>query len=206
MADFNEKEKILIYVTDKFLKHGFYKTSMDSIAKEMQISKKTIYKHFPSKEVLVEEVVTNLMQRAQGQLFTVIETDKNAIEKVFGLLGLVSSIFHNFNENWIKDIKLHANDLWLRVDEFRTKKLMLIFSGIIEQGKREGLIRDFPNEIMINTFIAIIRSIINPDFLYVNSYSYKDALKISLEIIFNGILTEKGMIEFYNLTQRVNHE
>jgi AcrR family transcriptional regulator len=53
-----EEEKIISYTTTEFLTNGFYKTSMDQLAKGMKISKKTIYKFFPSKSVLLNKVVS----------------------------------------------------------------------------------------------------------------------------------------------------
>ena len=45
-----EKNKIIERTEDKFFRDGFYKTTMDEIATDLSMSKKTIYKFFPSKE------------------------------------------------------------------------------------------------------------------------------------------------------------
>ncbi|MBL7128958.1 MAG: helix-turn-helix transcriptional regulator, partial [Ignavibacteria bacterium] len=49
----DDRDKILNFARQKFHREGFYKISMDEIAKELHVSKKTIYKYFPSKEKLL---------------------------------------------------------------------------------------------------------------------------------------------------------
>ena len=54
-----DRSKILEHSRKKFHAEGFYKTSMDEIAKDLHISKKTIYKHFPSKEELLRAITND---------------------------------------------------------------------------------------------------------------------------------------------------
>lgn len=56
-----EEQKIVDFCTDKFLKNGFYYVSVNQIATELRISKKTLYKYFSSKGELVETVAFNLL-------------------------------------------------------------------------------------------------------------------------------------------------
>ncbi|MCK5457664.1 MAG: helix-turn-helix transcriptional regulator, partial [Melioribacteraceae bacterium] len=66
-----EKHKILLFASEKFFRDGFRKVSMDELAKEMKISKKTIYRHFASKEEIVEATVDSLqtnLKRAIDQI------------------------------------------------------------------------------------------------------------------------------------------
>ena len=76
-----EREKILRYCARKFFREGFYKTSMDEIAKELQISKKTIYKYFQSKEKLIEEISEDTMQNISSELASIIDAKENVVWK-----------------------------------------------------------------------------------------------------------------------------
>ncbi len=101
------------------------------------------------------------------------------------------------SEKWMIDIKVHMPALWNKIDKFRSKKMLLILSQIIEQGKNEGYIEDKPNEIIITIFIASIRSIINPTFLSENKLAINQVLPVTFEILLRGILTERGTELFY---------
>jgi AcrR family transcriptional regulator len=188
----DERTKILIHAQSRYLKEGFYKIPMDELAVDLRMSKKTIYKYFPAKESLVEEVahftVNTLSEKADAILLS--ETD--AIKKITTLTEFLGAFITQVSEKWLSDIKIHMPVVWEKIDNFRAKKIYAVFSKIIEQGKEENIFLDKPNEIVITIFVASLRAIVNPEFLYHNKFSYKDAMQIALEILFNGILTDKG--------------
>ena len=192
-----DRQKILSYTTEKFLREGFYKTTMDDIAFNLRVSKKTIYKHFPTKDKLVEEVVFNFMNSVKDMIGEISLSKKDAVSKVVRLIELLGRIISKFSENWLRDLQLHMPVLWEKIDSFRAKKMTAEVTNLIDQGKREKLFLDYPIEIIVTMFVASIRSVVNPDFLLNNKFSYDQAAKICIEILFNGILTEKGKKIFY---------
>jgi AcrR family transcriptional regulator len=165
---------------------------MDEISVELRMSKKTIYKHFPTKDKLVDEVAHFTINIISEKVDAIINSDVDTLSKITGLIELFGSFITHFSEKWLYDIKVHMPVVWDKIDSFRTKKIYSIFSKIIEQGKKENLFIDFPNEIVITVFVASLRAIVNPDFLFHNRFSYKEAFRLSMELLFNGILTAKG--------------
>jgi len=195
----DDRTKILKYAQAKYFSEGFYKTSMDVLASEMQISKKTIYKYFATKNHLVEAVVQDTMKYMSSKIDEIVNNDQNAVLKILSLLDFLSKSILRASEKWMVDIKQHMPGLWGKIDKFRSKKMMVILSKIIEQGKSEGYIEDKPNEIIITVLIASIRAIINPTFLSENKLTINNALPVTFEILLKGILTEKGIELFYKL-------
>ncbi len=193
----DDRTKILKYAQAKYFSEGFYKTSMDVLASEMQISKKTIYKYFATKNHLVEAVVQDTMKYMSSKIDEIVNNDQNAVLKILSLLDFLSKSILRASEKWMVDIKQHMPGLWGKIDKFRSKKMMVILSKIIEQGKSEGYIEDKPNEIIITVLIASIRAIINPTFLSENKLTINNALPVTFEILLKGILTEKGIELFY---------
>ncbi len=188
----DERTKILIHTQSRYLKEGFYKISMDNLAIDLRKSKKTIYKYFPTKENLVEEVVRFTMNIVSEKIDAIISSDSDVINKITGITETLGFFITQFSEKWLSDIKIHMPAIWEKIDNFRTKKIYTVFSKIIEQGKKEDIFLDKPNEIVITIFVASLRAIVNPEFLYHNKFSYKEAMYIAFEILFNGILTDKG--------------
>lgn len=199
-----EKEKILLLAQKKYFENGFYKTSMDSLSSKLKISKKTIYKYFPTKDKLVKEVVHNFMNYMSTSIDEIINRNENAVVKTLLLIDLMSDTILKFSESWVRDISFHTPKLWQKVDRFRSEKMFGVLSKIIEQGKKENLFYNKPTEIIITIFVSSIRSIVNPDFLLHKKYPYKEALQAALEILFNGILTPKGKRIFYKSFKKVN--
>jgi AcrR family transcriptional regulator len=186
------KEKIIGIGTEKFFKEGFHKTTMDEIAADLRMSKKTIYKHFPTKEDLVQAVAKNFMQIIKGTIIPILSSDKNAIEKLEGLMNVLATTFQKISSKMMDDLRRHYPSRWDEIDKFRTEMMFGNLTKVIEQGKKEGLFLDYPTEIVITIFVSAMRSVVNPDFILNNNFSLKEAAITSLKIMISGIVTEKG--------------
>jgi len=77
------KEKILDKATDLFLNLGFKSVTMDDLAHEMGISKKTIYTHFSNKTKLVEECTKRLFCKISEGIDHICSLHKNPIEELY---------------------------------------------------------------------------------------------------------------------------
>jgi len=200
-----EKEKIYQFAVDKFLREGFYKTTMDDLASQLRMSKKTIYKYFSSKEVLVKEVVFSFLSARAEQIKAIVDADDNAVIKFFKLVEYLGSIIIKFSDRWISDIQLYTPDLWKEIDKFRAKMMYANLMKIIRQGINEGYFVDKPAEIIVTIFVSSVRAVVNPDFIMNNKFSVSTALDSTLEILMNGIMTEKGKKIFNRLkAEKIN--
>lgn len=199
----NEQEKIIEYCTSKFLKDGFYFTTVDQIAAELRISKKTLYKYFSTKDELVEAVAHKLMNDVSTKIETIINSPNDSLTKIIMLFEVMASVVVRFSERWLKDLQIHTPALWKQIDDFRTKRAYSVLGSIIKQGQIEGIIIDKPIELIIHIFVNTIRSVVHPDFLYHQKFNYKEAFIHSFEILFNGILTPKGKRIFNKIFPKV---
>ncbi|MBN1301636.1 MAG: TetR/AcrR family transcriptional regulator [Melioribacteraceae bacterium] len=189
MAD---KENILLFSRQKFLMSGITKVTMDEIAREMKISKKTLYKHFPSKNSLVHETIFDMLNSVRDSILKIIDGPQNVIEKLIGIGQIFFSIAKTFSESWLNDIRMNHHELWLEIDKFRTLVIQQNFAKIIEQGKIEGLFIDRPTPLVMTAFLGAVRSVINPEFLMNHSFTVKSAAEITLDLLFTGMLTKQG--------------
>lgn len=200
----DEKNKILDESTRIFLQEGFYKTPMDEIAREMKISKKTIYKYFDSKSILVKEVVLNFLEVNKNNIIAIINENNNSVTKLFNLFQYLGRLLVTINNKWIFDIQQHYRYLWKKIDKFRTQMMIANISGLIEQGKNEGFIVDFPTEIIVMFFISSIRGIINPDFIVEHKLNPESVFVPTIKLLMNAILTDRGKELFNKLQPGVN--
>lgn len=193
MTDINpEKDKILKFAQQKFFSEGFYKTTMDEISRELQMSKKTIYKYFPSKEKLVEEITDEMLNDAQCEIGAIIDSEDSAVIKFVKMLNKYMTNVNKFSERWYRDLQLHTPHIWKKIEALREEKILRGSKKLIEQGKREKLIEHYPAEIIIAAFISTIRTVMNPDFILANKFSMQQAFKYTFELLLSGILTVQG--------------
>lgn len=192
----DDEQKILKYATNEFLENGFFKTSMDKLANGMKISKKTIYKFYPSKSFLVEKVITVYANGIKSKLFQITNSEKCTTDKLVDLGEAFAKFSLKINQKLLSDILLHEPEIWEKVDKFRTEIIIEFWEKLIIDGKSEGLIVNKSNQIILGVILSSLRGIINPKFLGKNNISANEAFEETFAILINGILTEKGKIEF----------
>jgi AcrR family transcriptional regulator len=191
-----EQLKIIELTEAKFFREGFYKTTMDEIASELRISKKTIYKFFPSKDDLIRAIAKYFMNRMKNTILPALNSDKNAIEKLGDLIKILAKASDQISAARMEELKRHYPSIWNEIDNFRTDMMFGNITKVIEQGKKEGLFVDYPTSIIMNVLVASVRSIVNPDFIMNNNYSIIEAARYAFRIVISGILTDKGKKEF----------
>jgi AcrR family transcriptional regulator len=186
------KEKILEIARQKFFQDGFVKTSIDEIAREYHISKKTIYKHFKSKDDLLNGVVKDFTGRVTNTIIEIMKSKKNSIEKLIDVLDLIQKSIRQFSLRYIDDIQKHKPKLWNYIEKFRKENLEKIVYQTIEEGKKEGLFNDVNPDIVFRIFYGAVRNVISPDFLITSPISRDEAIDETFEILLNGVLTNEG--------------
>ncbi|MGB4853665.1 MAG: TetR/AcrR family transcriptional regulator [Ignavibacteria bacterium] len=201
-----EKEKILNYSRNKFHREGFYKTSMDEISSELHISKKTIYKYFSSKEKLLEEICSGTSCDIGNRLDSIVDGKDNVVIKFVRILNFHSNFSRNISDKWLRDLSIHAPDIKKNIDEKKNERINKVVEKLLEQGKKEKLIEDYPSKLIILAFNSSLTSALNSDFLINNNFSMHDAFRITYEMLLNGILTEKGKIQFYKTKTDLDKE
>jgi AcrR family transcriptional regulator len=188
----DEQVKIIEQIEDKLFSEGFYKTTMDDVASELGMSKKTIYKFFPSKEDLVMAIAKHFMNRMKSKILPALNSDKNAIEKLGELIKILAGASEKISKKRMEEMKRHFPAIWNEIDSFRTKMMFENITKVINQGKEEGLFIDYPTSIIMNMLVASIRSVVNPDFIMNNNFSIIEAARNAFKILIGGIVTEKG--------------
>jgi AcrR family transcriptional regulator len=187
-----DRTKIVEMTEEKFFRDGFYKTTMDEVASELKMSKKTIYKFFPSKEDLIMAIAKHFMEGLKNKVVPALSSDKNAIEKLAELNGILAKVSQKISSNRMDEIKTYFPNLWNEIDNFRTKMMFLNITKVIDQGKVEGLFIDYPTPIIMNTLVSSVRAIVNPEFILNNNFSISEAALYTFKVVIGGIVTDKG--------------
>jgi len=202
MAEVSEREKILFFTHAKFITEGFYKTTMDEIARDLQISKKTIYKHFESKEDLLASVCDTRIEMIHKFMDDIINSDEDTITKFLRIMNKQKSVSMNCSVAWFKDLNIHAPQLAKKFDEVRSNKITSMLNSLLEQGKKEKVIENVPNDILITALNGAMEAVTRADFILNSKYSFHEAMRITSELFFNGFLTPVSR-EKYSVTKKV---
>jgi AcrR family transcriptional regulator len=167
------------------------------------MSKKTIYKFFPSKDDLVMAIARHFMDRLKSKIVPALNSDKNAIQKLEELINILASATDKISPKRMEEMKRHFPNLWNEIDGFRTKMMFGNITKVIDQGKAEGLFINYPTQIIMNMLVASIRAIVNPDFILNNNFSIHQAARYAFKIVIGGIVTEKGRKVFNKTINKI---
>jgi AcrR family transcriptional regulator len=182
------KNRIIDAAEKRFSQYGFKRVSMDDIASDLGISKKTLYLYFKSKEDIARAVkermhrdIDKLLQKAKREIPDPIERFKKIIAEVTNRVSIIGSAF-------MTDIKKDIPDLWRECEEFREREIYEYIGGILKEGVRKGKIRkEINTTIAVMAYLGAVRMIIQPEILMKNQFSIEDAFNNILKIFLEGI-------------------
>jgi AcrR family transcriptional regulator len=135
------KDKILALVAGMYLKYGVRSVSMDDIAHELAISKKTIYQHFEDKDDLVKQVTLLVLKDRQNEFDKIGEEAANAIEELSKVSICIRKEFTELNPSLMYDIQKYHPQAW---ELFLKHEKEVIEKSIVrnlEQGVAQGYFR-----------------------------------------------------------------
>ncbi len=194
------KDKIIKRAKDMFLKHGFKSVTMDDIAGEMCISKKTIYKYFGNKELLIEEGTVCMQDEIRTEMDAIISKKHNAIAENFEIKDMFSAMFEAVDSSPLYQLRKHYPEIYEKIRENQKDQCGMMFNGNILKGIGEGLYRnDIPVEDYVNLYYQLIFAI--------NDSSQKEIERnrletVALEYHIRAMATEKGIIELEKYLQK----
>jgi TetR/AcrR family transcriptional regulator, biofilm operon repressor len=187
------KDKIIHKATEMFLKLGFKSVTMDDIAGEMCISKKTIYKFFSNKELLIEEGIENVQNQIATTIEQIVSKKHNAIEENFEICKMFGEMFNDVDSSPIYQLKKHYPEIHKKVLTSQNKICELIFTENILKGISEGLYRENINVPTLVKFHYQMLVSINE-----NTVSEKEIQRLEFEAMeyhVRALATPKGIAE-----------
>jgi AcrR family transcriptional regulator len=203
MTDIATSERIQIKARELFMQYGFRSVSMDDIANNLGISKKTIYQFYADKDELVEGVVDNQIRINQDCCVKDKLEAKDAVHEIFLAMEMMQEMFANMNPSVLFDMEKFHPRAFGRFQQHKYNFLYKTFTENIERGKREELFReDIDTDIMVKTRLEMIMLPFNPHVFPKNKFTLAE-LQIQLtEFYLFGIATQKG----HKLIQKYQQE
>jgi AcrR family transcriptional regulator len=193
MPDIEVKDLIVVSATKYFSKYGFYKTTMDEIAKNIHKAKGILYYYFRSKEELFNEVLKQELGMVKAELGKIVISNNDSLiilkEYMLTRLKLLHTAV-NYHETLKADFfeKYHfVKDVRDDFSEFERAQLTII----LKKGKKEGYL-DVKN---INSTVNIIMMVVNgieiPLFLQNKYAEFENTIDKLATMIVGSLKTQK---------------
>ena len=189
----NISTKILETAGHLFLKYGVKSISMDDIAHELSISKKTIYQFFKDKNEIVCITSKQFLEH-QKEKFDAINLDSsNAVQRLYKATLHAREIFEKMNPSILFDIKKYYKDAWQLYLDYEKDVMYQSMVTTLEDGIKEGVFRaDIDVKILATLRSEEIKLAFDRDVFPDDIFNFQEVQYQLLEHFFYGIVTEEG--------------
>ncbi len=194
------KERIIQEARNLFLRLGIRSVSMDDIATQLGISKKTVYQHFQDKDELVDRVLQMQINNMQAETTETVQSASNAIEEIFNTMDMMVKHSRNMNPMVLFDLQKYHLSSFQKFHAYKNDFLLNIISKNLKKGVEEGLYRsDIKIEILSKFRLETLMIGFNMDAFPADKYNVTEVSLVIIENFLYGLATEKGfnMIESY---------
>lgn len=201
------KEKILKKAIDLFINFGFKSVTMDDIASEMHISKKTIYSHFNNKTKLVEAATFCVFETISNEINCICELQKNPIEELYEIKKSV--MLHLKNEKTSPHYQLCK--YYPEINESLKKKQFELMQACVvnnfERGIEMGLYRTNLNEEFVSRIYFLgITGIKDENLFPTKVFTKTKIMDNFLEYHLRGIITKEGLYTLNTIIKNNKNE
>jgi TetR/AcrR family transcriptional regulator, cholesterol catabolism regulator len=195
------KERILFKAEELFMQYGIRSVSMDDIANNLGMSKKTLYQYFADKDELVDAVVDGHIREIQDDCMSCHRQADDAIHEIFITMERIMEEFSNMNPMLLYDLEKFHFKAYRRFREHKDKFLLQMIRDNIEWGIRDELYRSDVNVDVMSKFrIESMMIPFNVNVFPPGKYNLAATSGLIIENFTYGLATIKGhkLIQKYN--------
>lgn len=177
-----------------FFSHGFRGVTMDDLAAELGMSKKTLYAHFESKMALLQAVMRDKISAVERDLERVLrEAGGGFSERLQALLSCMRAHTEEIGAAYVRDVRREAPELFAQVQQRRRELIQRFFGKLIQDGRKAGMIRkDIPTVMMIEMLVGAVDSVVIPARMDELETTPREAFIQIITIFLEGVLTGDG--------------
>jgi AcrR family transcriptional regulator len=196
--------RILRQARADFFAQGYSSFTMDGLAAELGMSKKTLYVHFAGKDEIVGAVIDDLAAEIRADADALLQDRNiNLAEKLRAFVEGMIERMASLSPRTIRDLQRFAPKLYAKVEEVRGATLPYVFGRFVEQGQEAGLVRaTIPTGFAIEFLLQAMQGIMQPATLDRLRMAPRDVIPMAIDLFFGGLLTNAGRKQHEKLFPR----
>lgn len=191
----DELKNILIKVRELYTKFGIKSITMDDVARELGISKKTLYQYITDKDDLVGKYIDNEIALRQEEICKCFRIGYNAIEELFEISSFMNKLMRNQNSATEYDLRKYYPAHYHKTVNARRQGIYDYIMTNLKKGIKEGLYRkEMDLEVIAKLYLWRTENVHFDELFTVEEFT---SIKLFTELInyhVRGIATEKGIV------------
>jgi AcrR family transcriptional regulator len=175
------------------MRTGVKSFTVESLAGRLGMSKKTIYKYFPSKENLVRKIAMFMTSQVEQMFNRIRENEKNPTLQFIKVMEHIAKFASRAPVQRMAQLKTAYPEVWKDIERFRLKR-QDDFYQILKSAQEQGLARkDLDMKKVATVFINMVNNTFQPEFFLANDLAVGETINGFVTIISRGLFNEKGM-------------
>lgn len=188
------RRRILHAAEETFLTRGLRSLTMDDLAAEIGMSKRTLYQHFTSKDDLFTAVIDARLASIEHDLEALTrQHSADVARQLNAVLAYLSRRLGEIRPAFLQDVRRHAPETFDKIDRFRRRMMSRYFGQLLERGRARGFLReDLSATVVMEIALTLITTIVTPESLQRLNVSPAEAFNTILSVLLEGLLTPAG--------------
>lgn len=198
------RDKIIEVATGLFRQQGIRAVTMDDIARQAGVSKKTIYQEFKDKGDLVYVTFSAYLEEHECKMKELYQQEEEIMEHFIQMLKFIKDRFSDMNPLILNEIRRYYPNSWKRFEQFKKDYAIKCMTKMLDKGKERGYFRESLN----SEIMAIMRmEQISYSYGAFSADSNLNMVELQLQIFdhfIHGLLTDKGRAAYINKINQNN--
>lgn len=188
------EDKIREHALRMFMQLGVRSVTMDDVARDMAMSKKTLYQFVDNKADLVDKAFTYLVEATIPRVRAIRKAPGNAIDHMFMMDEFMCSMVESHNPAMKFQLHKYYPATWKKIDEMRFQEFMNTIKENLDQGIKEGLYREGLNsELIAYMYFGKAEIITETTWFPTEKFDITEISRVSLEYHLRGICSPLGL-------------
>jgi AcrR family transcriptional regulator len=198
------RRRIIANARRRFLTHGFRIVTMDDLAADLGMSKKTLYAHFSDKHALLEAVLLDKLGDIDRDLGRIASRDVSNFPALLNdLCACLQQHLEEIHPGFFWDIEREAPDMYVLIQKRRLEMVHRYFGNVLDEGRKAGLIgKEIPANLIIEILLAAIEAILTPQKIQELGLVPRTGFLSIISVVLRGVMTEKGRAKIATYRER----
>jgi AcrR family transcriptional regulator len=188
------RSRIIAEARRHFLAHGFRIVTMDDLAADLGVSKKTLYEHFSGKVALLEAVLRDKLHDVDADLGRITAAGFSDFPAALQALYVcLQRHMEEIQPAFLRDVQREQPDMFRLVQTRRREMVRRYFGKVLDEGRKAGLVSgDIPANLIIEILSATVQAIMNPQKMEEFGLTPRTGFLTVIGVVLRGVMTDKG--------------
>jgi len=192
------QRRILDAARTHLFSYGYNALTMDDLAHELGMSKKTLYLHFPGKDAIIGTIIDEIGRKVREELEAILNQPKLSFpQRLRAIVDVVGPRLALASPAILRELQRYAPLIHRKIDELRQKNIPYIFGRLFRMGIAEGALRaDLDPDFAAQFWLQAVKGLVHPDTLAVTHLTPRQTHEKALSLFTGGLLTPAGRKDY----------